>query len=117
MIPFTLTIASPNGAYTDCPNININHESIKNKDKIDTTFTYMIAEFMYEFCSQKYGHGITIDSYSDFCDKWWTYQEGTMRVPVLEIRYFDDNDWNIWNISDHADQIFEEYEILVEESK
>ena len=41
------------------------------KNKLNETFINTIIQFMDEFCSDDYGHGLRINSYDDFCEQSW----------------------------------------------
>ena len=53
------------GAYTDQPNIITEYGST-DKSNLHNLFIDLIANDMYEFCSAKYGHNISIKSYDEY---------------------------------------------------
>jgi hypothetical protein len=64
---------------------------------------------MYEFCSEKYGHGIKITSYHDFCEQYWKIKEISLEnFYVFYIKYFE-NDWKEWNVEDYKEEIYISY--------
>ena len=67
---------------------------------------------MYEFCSEKYGHGIEIKSYDDFCDKYWRIKEIKIkgRYNIFCVYYFE-KEWILWNIENYKEEIYKAYVI------
>lgn len=80
------------------------------KSKLNEMIISHIVDFMYEFCSEEYGHDIKITSYDDFCDKYWKIKEIPLRwwYNIFRIYYFE-NDWIEWKISDYKEEIYNEY--------
>jgi hypothetical protein len=73
---------------------------------------------MFEFCSKKYGHGIDITSYDDFCEKWWSRQDRELiNIPIFEIYYFENDEWKAWKTYDNEKEIFEGYMKMVDNKK
>ena len=78
-------------------------------DTLNEHIITMLTEIMYEFCSYKYGHGINITSYDDFCYQYWKIKGMTMaNVDVFNITYFE-NGWKNWNVADHKEEIYNSY--------
>ena len=109
MIPYTISRILPNSAYNENVSICCYLVSANINELINNAITYII-EYMYEFCSKEYGYDIDITSYYDFCEKWWNKQECKMdNFYIFEVNYFDNNIWNILNIKDYNDKIYEKY--------
>lgn len=114
MIPYVILQAHPNGPYTNFSNTNIEYYDCKDKDELKILIINHIIVFMYEFCSKKYGHGIDIESYDDFCNKWWEKQENKIDdVDIFEINYYENSEWKTLKINEIKDEIFNEYEKYV----
>lgn len=110
MIPFTLSRLSPSVTYTDNENICTFWDTCATKNDLVAHDIKEVAEFVYEFVSKEYGHGLVIASYNDFCKQWWSFQECTMsRFHIFEVRYFEDERWNELRIEDYAADIYAEY--------
>ena len=108
IIPYSIERESPNGAYTDTSNIIIDYGCVE-QTRLDSEFIIYIIQFMYEFCSEEYGHGIKITSYDDFCDKFHEESGSVRDIPLFKINYFEDNSWKEWNIDEHSDDIYSKY--------
>lgn len=112
MIPYIIQQASP--SYDDYyyyrQNVNIIIDTIKSIEDVDHVFIEYVANNMYEFCNEEYGHGIEINSYEDFCEKFWTLSDIKLYEwnSVFVISYFTD-EWNDWDVESHGDKIFEAY--------
>ena len=110
MIPYVLSQANPQGDY---PNVHTSYHDCKTHAEFHSSLVCYIVEFMYEFCSKKYGHGITITSYDDFCDKWWSRQDRQLiNVPIFEIHYFENDEWKEWKTYDN--ELYEGYMKLLD---
>jgi hypothetical protein len=109
MIPYTICNAAAIEDARD-NNIFITNGSCK-KEEINSCIISFIIEFMDEFCSEKYGHGITISSYDNFCEQYWILQGFQIRgwFLIFRIKYFINNKWKLWNIEDNVELIFTEY--------
>ena len=108
LVPFVIEHAVSNGSYTDQPNIFTEYSCI-SKDQLHQTFIDEIVEFMYEFCSAEYGHGIEITSYDDFCEKYYDENCRVDDVPLYIMRYFVDGEWHIWEPNTHSIDIYRNY--------
>jgi hypothetical protein len=110
MIPYCIQYASAVEDPRD-NNIFITNDCCK-REKLNTTIISIIIQFMYEFCSEDYGHGITISSYDDFCQKYWQFQGFQVRgwYWIFHIVYFDDNSWIEWKMEDYTKAIFNAYQ-------
>jgi hypothetical protein len=118
MIPYVILLACPNGPYTNFSNIDVSYYFCKEKDELQINILNEIVEFMYEFCSIEYGYGITITSYSDFCDKWWKKKENRIDdVDIFEIKYFENGEWKEWKTNDYEEEIFNHYKCKVNKTK
>lgn len=107
MIPYIIEHSNPSDNMNK-RNIDINYYS-SEKDKLNETIITSLIEIMYEFCSEKYGHGIKIISYDDFCYQYWKTMEYKMENSnVFYIKYFE-NDWKEWNIEDYKEEIYISY--------
>ena len=110
MIPYVLSQANPQGDYSNYPNVHTSYHDCKTQGELHRTLVCYIAEFMYEFCSKKYGHDIDIISYDDFCDKWWSKQDRELiNIPIFEIHYFEKDEWKEWKTYDNEKEIYEGY--------
>lgn len=78
-------------------------------DDMDSHFIDYISTHMYEFCSKKYGHGIDISSYDEYCEHYWENQDYKMKCPVFEFRFFKNNVWSVWNVDDYTNEIYASY--------
>jgi hypothetical protein len=110
MIPYCIQYATAVDDQRD-NNIFITNDCCKREDIYDTIISTII-QFMYEFCSEDIGHGITITSYDDFCQKYWQLQGFEIRgwYWVFYIEYFHDNRWIHWKIQDNTNAIFKAYQ-------
>ena len=107
--PYVIQHASPDGDNR-CNNVKITY-GVCNSDTIDHTFTSIVADIMYEFASEIYGHNLTITSFDDFCDQYWNLQEIEMidwHNP-FDIKYYDGTKWCVWNVTHHTDNIYKSY--------
>ena len=110
MIPFTLSRLSPSVTYADHENVVTFWDTRTSKTDLILHVIKEINVFMYEKASKKFGHGLTLSSYDDFCKQWWSFQECTMsRFHIFEVRYFEDERWNELRIEDYAADIYAEY--------
>jgi hypothetical protein len=110
MIPYTITRVCPSSMYTHSENVSIEYSVCENVSEFIHNVTRHIVEFMYEFCSEKYGHGIDIVSYSDFCSQWWTKQECNMNnFYIFEVHFFQNNTWDTLNITNYHHKIYDDY--------
>lgn len=107
MIPYVILKPHPTCSY-DYGNLFMECDCIED-DGMDSHFIDYISNDMYEFCCKKYGHGIEVSSYDDFCNCYWKRQEYVMHCPVFEIRYFKNNVWFIWDLDNKKDDIYESY--------
>ena len=118
MIPYVLSQANPQGDYSNYPNVHTSVHDCKTQGELHRTLVCYIAEFMYEFCSKKYGHDIDITSYDDFCEKWWDKQaQELINVPIFEIHYFENDEWKEWKTYDNEKEIYEGYMKMVASKK
>lgn len=110
MIPYCIHYASAVDDERD-NNIFITNECCE-REKLNATLISTIIQFMYEFCSEEYGHGLTITSYDDFCQKYWQLQGFQIRgwYWIFRIDYFLDDLWIPWKIEDHAQDIYKAYQ-------
>lgn len=110
MIPYSIHYASSVHDERD-NNVFITNDCCK-REKLNATFISIIIQFMNEFCCEEYGHGVTIYSYDDFCQKYWQLQGFQIRgwYLVFRINYFIDDTWIQWKIEDHASDIFKAYQ-------
>ena len=108
MIPYYIQQASSSDDVRDA-NIYITRGSCVKSNLNEMIINHIVNE-MYEFCSEEYGHNITITSYDDFCDKYWQIKEIHIRgwYDIFRIYYFE-NDWIEWNISDYKEEIYNKY--------
>jgi hypothetical protein len=108
-IPYYIQYAAPNddGRYN---NIFTTHEYCE-KDKLHDEIIIFIINYMYEFCSEDCGHNIIINSYDDFCEKYWELHCIKMIYweNIFQIYYFENDKWIEWNIEDHKDEIYRLY--------
>ena len=107
-IPYVVEIAMYQDGYSNQSNIHTHYEYAE-KDYLDKHIINYIVTLMYEFCSPDYGHGIEITSYDDFCKNWWKLRGKITDAPVLQIRYYVNNNWCEWNIELHKNDIYEYY--------
>ena len=95
------------------PNIITHFYSSTNIENLDNDIIEKLALHIYEFCSDEYGCGITIDDYNDFCNKYWKNSEFGCCIKyyeyVFEIYYFANNEWFNWDINNHKMEIFDAY--------
>ncbi len=104
MIPFVIeqlnNYANIITTYDKCEENIINDKIIKH-----------IIDNMYEFCSEEYGHNIKINSYDDYCNKYCNINDiSTKNVyDIFNVYYFQNNNWILWNINDHKDEIYNSY--------
>ena len=118
MIPYVLSQANPQGAYSNYPNVHTSYHDCKTQGEFHRTLVCYIVEFMYEFCSKKYGHDINITSDDDFCEKWWDKQDQELiNVPIFEIHYFEKDEWKEWKTYDNEKEIYEGYMKMVASKK
>ena len=118
MLPYTLLQANPQGSYSNYPNVHTSVHVCENRGILHSSLVCYIAEFMYEFCSKKYGHDIDITSYDDFCEKWWDKQDQELiNVPIFEIHYFEKDEWKEWKTYDNEKEIYEGYMKMVDSKK
>jgi hypothetical protein len=57
------------------------------KNKLNETIINFIIEFIYEFCSDKFGYDIEVTSYKDFCNKFWKIKEIRIREWYYNLRF------------------------------
>ena len=96
------------GAYTDQPNMSTEYGAAE-QNKLHQLFIGLIANDMYEFCSAKHGHGISIQSYDEYC---YNYAEknGIFRYsPLYMMRYYLDGVWKTWDPVMYDNEIYREY--------
>ena len=116
MLPYILSQANPQGAYSNYANVHTSHHTSENRITLHNSLICYIVEFMYEFCSKKYGHDIDITSYNNFCEKWWSRQDRELiNIPIFEIHYFEKDEWKEWKIEDYKNEIYDEYTKKVNE--
>ncbi len=109
MIPYVIQQSRPN---EDCRDNNIVSDfSSCDIAKLDEEIINYIIQVMYEFCSEKYGHGIKISSYDDFCEQYWNISGLQIRYwyEVFNVTYFKNNKWISWNIDEHKEEIYNQY--------
>lgn len=108
MIPYYIQEAFPSDDMRN-NNIVITNDFCK-KDNLNEKIINFITEFINEFCNEDYGHGIKIDSYNDFCNKFW--QLNGLKIydwnNIFRIYYFDKK-WISWNIELYKDDIYNNY--------
>ena len=92
LVPFVIEYAMPNGAYTDQSNIATEYHCIE-KDLLHQTFIAKIVDVMYEFCSD---YGIEINSYDDFCEKYYKEKGRLSDAVFCIIRYYLEDEWHVW---------------------
>lgn len=94
------------------PNIYIQFNSCE-LDKLTETIIHCITSIMSEFCSETYGHGIKINSFDDFCDKYWEIHGIQIQYwrSIFRAYYFLENQniWVEWNIDNYKDEIYSSY--------
>ena len=109
MIPFVIEQARPNDDSRH-NNVIVNFNSVKNMKELNEDIINYIVSEMYDFCSEEYGHGINITSYSDYCEKYYK----TIQIKLLywngvfEVRYFT-NEWINWDVYENNDKIMIAY--------
>jgi len=110
MIPYFIQEANSSEDNRDI-NIYVTANSCDKKELDDKIIRYII-NVMYEFCSEKYGHGIEIKSYDDFCDKYWRIKEIKIkgRYNIFCVYYFE-KEWILWNIENYKEEIYKAYVI------
>jgi hypothetical protein len=104
---------------------NINPKDNSSNEKIITTYNYIdenkfhneiiyfIANFMYDFCSEKYGHDIKIDSYDDFCIQFCKIEDKIKYLEnIFKVYYLNNNNWIEWNIDENKTEIYDYYQKL-----
>lgn len=109
MIPYIIQQAHPTN---DCRYKNIFTNFMNcEKDNLDNNVITYIIEFMFEFCSKDYGHGIQISSYDDFCEQYWRLSDVEISgwFEVFKISYYKNNKWSTWNIDEHKEEIYNQY--------
>jgi hypothetical protein len=108
MIPYVIEQSNPSDDIR-VPNIDTHYYS-SEKDKLNENIINNIIQIMYEFCSDKYGYGIKITSYHDFCDKYWKIKEiGLENFYIFYVKYFE-NDWKKdWIVEEHKEEIYNSY--------
>lgn len=107
MIPYILIQPNPICNY-EYGNKYTESDCIED-DIMNDHFIDRISTDMYEFCSKKYGHGIDISSYDDFCEHYWKQKDYKMECPIFEFRYFKNNVWYIWHVEDYNNEIYASY--------
>jgi len=118
MIPYTISRVFPSSSYNNTRNCSIGYYVCDNINDLIIDIIAEIVEFMYEFCSNEYGHSIEISSYFDFCNKWWNFQECIINDDyIFEIYYFQNNTWIEMNITDYNDEIYKAYVKYVYDKK
>jgi len=96
------------GAYTDQPNIITEYGST-DKSNLHNLFIDLIANDMYEFCSAKYGHNISIKSYDEYTYHY-AEKNGIFRyTPLYMMRYFIDGTWKVWDPVTYDVEIYKAY--------
>lgn len=90
-------------------NVISTYDSCK-KDELTQKIINYIIEFMYEFCSEDYGHGIKIISYDDFCNKFWEINGFKINGwnQLFRIYYFEKK-WKEWKIDEFKEEIYIKY--------
>jgi len=79
------------------------------QSKLHQLFIGLIANDMYEFCSAKYGHDISIKSYDDYCYHY-AEKNGIFRyTPLYMMRYFIDGIWKVWDPVVYDVEIYKAY--------
>jgi hypothetical protein len=108
MIPYVIECANPSDDMR-YNNIDSTYDSCE-KDILDETIIKYIINYMYEYCSNDYGHNIEITSYDDFCEKYWKIKEYIIKdwYDIFNVMYFE-NTWIRWNIYDYKDKIYVKY--------
>ena len=106
-VPFTIQIATSNGAYTDESNIFVEYDSIE-LNKLYETFIDRIVSFMKEYCDDRIPDN-TITSYSDFCSKYSNEHGQVSNAPLFMMHYFLDGVWKTWEPELYASEIYAAY--------
>ena len=118
MIPYVLSQANPQGDYSNYPNVHTSYHVCKNRGTLHSSLLCCIVEFMYEFCSKKYGYNIDITSYDDFCEKWWDKKDQELiNVPIFEIHYYENDEWKEWKTDVYKNEIYEAYMKMLDSKK
>lgn len=108
MIPYYIQEAFPSDDMRN-NNIVITNDSCK-KDNLNEKIINFITEFINDFCNEDYRHDIKIDSYDDFCNKFW--ELNGLKIygwdNLFRIYYFDKK-WISWNIDLYKDDIYNNY--------
>lgn len=109
MIPYYIQYAFPNDDGRD-NNIFTSHDYCE-KEKLNDEIIHFIVNYIYEFCGEECGHNIIINSYDEFCEKYWNLQGIQMRYwnNIFQIYYFENNKWNEWKIEEYKDMIYISY--------
>ena len=112
-IPYYIQYAAPNddGRYN---NIFTTHDYCK-KEQLYNEIIIFIINYMYEFCSAECGYNIIINSYDNFCEKYWELNCIKMRYweNIFQIYYFENDKWIEWNIEDYKDEIYRLYLLII----
>ena len=105
MVPYIIERAYPSDDMRD--NNIIIYEGCCEKKSLDEEIMNYISENMDEFCSKDYGHDLKINSFNDFCNKYWDIAEYKIRGwdEIFRIYIFIDK-WFEWSINDNKDKIF-----------
>ncbi len=104
-VPFTIQIATSNGAYTDQANIFIEYDSVE-LNKLYETFMDRIVSFIKEYCDDR---DVTITSYSDFCSKYSNENGQVADAPLFTMHYFLDGVWKTWEPELYDSEIYAAY--------
>jgi hypothetical protein len=108
IVPYVIEHSECNDAYTNESNKFTTYDCIE-KNKLHDYFISIIVEIMYEFCHDKYGHGINVTSYSNFCEKYYEQHGRVEDTPLFTMRYFEDGDWHEWRTYTYASEIYTAY--------
>jgi len=108
MIPFVIQQTCPKDYITQ-PNIVVEYYS-SFEDKLHETIINIIINIIFEFCSTEWGHDIKISSYDDFCYHYWNINGiFSDHFYLFQIYYFQNNNWNYWNIDNYKTDIYTSY--------
>ena len=97
-------------AFSNDAYINISTEyGTAEQSKLHQLFIDLIANDIYEFCSAKYGHDISIKSYNEYCYHYAEKSGISQYAPLYMMRYFIDGIWKIWDPVVYDVEIYKAY--------
>lgn len=105
MIPFYIEYA--NGTDDSRNNNIFIHHDCSSLDNYNLSIIDFIIEFMDDFCL---GYDITINSFDDFCKKYWDINGNKLRYyeNIFFVYYFDLK-WENWSIEENKENIYIAY--------